>query len=131
MRALALLALVLVAITFSSAYADTPTPTLNDSQVELVVVASITGVVVAPFVGFATQENSSSAPADKFNWRQYTLALVAGIPTVTALLMGEITGLHATVEGFIGNMLLFLMAFTQGLGVDYLKSRIAQASKNA
>lgn len=129
-RLLALVAIIVIAITVSSAYAQTPTPKLSDSQVNLVIIAAISGVIVAPFVGFSTQENTSTTPADKFNWRQYGLALITGIPAVTALLLGEITGLHAQVEGYIGNILLFLMAFTQGLGVDYLKSRIAQAAQN-
>lgn len=137
---LAAIAFLVIATSVSFAHAETPSAIpLTDSQVNLVIIASVIGVLVAPIVGFATQPTPAPPAAGQpaptkdpnaFNWKQYALSLIIGIPSVMTILMAEINGLHATVTGYQGNILLFLMAFMQGLAVDYGKSRIQKAITN-
>lgn len=125
---LSLVAFVAI-VSGSSAYAQTEAP-LTDSQFNIVIVASVVGAIIAPIIGFATQENTDTTKATPFNWRQYALSLIIGIPAIVTLMMTEISTLHVTVIGYQGEVMLFLMAFMQGLGIDYGKSRIVKAITN-
>lgn len=113
----------------SSAYAQTQAP-LTDSQFNLVIIASVVGVLVAPIVGFATQENTDTTKAAPFNERQYAISLIIGIPAVVTLMLTEVTTLHVSVIGYQGDAILFLTALLQALGVDYTKSRASKAITN-
>ena len=130
---LAFVMVILAAIATNEAFAQTNSNP-QDSNVIIVVIAGVLGAATAPVILWATKESTPGAdgklPNDPFDKKQYILALVIGIPSVTGLLITEISGLNATVSGLGGTIILFLMAFVQGLGVDIGKSRIGQAIKN-
>ena len=113
----------------SAAYAQTEAP-LTDSQFNLVLEASGIGAVLAPIIGWATQENTDTTKAAPFNFRQYAISLLIGIPAIVTLMLTEVTTLHVTVIGYQGDVVLFITAFIQALGIDYTKSRISTAITN-
>lgn len=113
----------------SAAYAQTEAP-LTDSQFNLVLEASFIGVVIAPIIGWATQENTDTTKADPFNYRQYAISLIVGIPSIVTLMLTEVSTLHITIVGYQGDVVLFMTAFIQALGIDYTKSRISTAITN-
>lgn len=125
---LAIVAFVAI-VSGSSAYAQTQSP-LTDSQFNLVIEATVVGVVIAPIIGWATQENTDTTKALPFNFRQYAISLIIGIPAVITLMLTEVTTLHITVVGYQGDAILFLTALIQALGVDYTKSRASRAITN-
>lgn len=133
-RVLLALAVVMIAgIATHQAYAQTST-SASDNQVVIVIIAALTGSIVAPIILWATKENTPDAtgklPSDPFNARQYVIALVVGIPSVITLMITELTGLAANVNSLQSIAILFLMAFVQALGVDIAKSRTASAISN-
>lgn len=113
----------------TAAYAQTEGP-LTDSQFNLVLEASVLGVVIAPIVGWATQENTDTTKAAPFNYRQYVISLIVGIPSIVTLMLTEVSTLHITIVGYQGDVVLFMTAFIQALGIDYTKSRISTAITN-
>ena len=131
MRALAAMSIFVVAISGTSyAYAQTPNP-LTDNQLALVLIASLVGVIVSPIVGFASQDTTGTngVPAP-FDVKRYGRALIIGIPAVVTMMLGEITSLHVTATGVQGVIMLFLMAFTNGMTIDYLKARVNNQNAN-
>lgn len=121
----------------SLAYAQTTTnPPLTDNEFNIIVIACVVGALSAPIIGWATSETTPATPpattstSQKFNWKQYALSIVIGVPATLALIMTEISTLHVTIVGYQGDAMLFIMALIQALGVDYSKSRIQTAISN-
>lgn len=117
----------------TSAYAQS-TPELSDSQVTLVIFASVIAALIAPIIGYATaqpNEEPGKPPVyEKFNVRRYVLAVIIGIPGTLGLIMMELTTLNIEVVGLQGTVILFLMVFIQALGIDHSKQRISNAVSN-
>jgi len=98
---------------------------IDDNTVIVVIAAAVTGGLAAPIVGFAAKKND-----EKFNWKQYAMAVVIVIPGSLGLIMMEIIALEINVSNLASIVVLFIMVFTQALGIDYGKSRAKKAITN-
>lgn len=125
--------IVMIAIVTNQAYAQTPTQA-SDNAVMIVIIASFVGGLLAPIILWASKEQTPDStgklPNDPFNVRQYVLAVLVGIPALLAILVTEVTSLNGTVGSLQSLVIIFLMAFVQGLGIDTAKSRIGSAITN-
>lgn len=97
---------------------------VDDDTVIVVLIAAITGGLAAPIIGFAAKKEGA------FNWRQYGMAVIVGIPAVLGLVMAEIVALELNVSNLASVLMLFIMVFTQSLGIDYAKSKAKKAITN-
>lgn len=97
---------------------------IDDNTVIVVLIAAITGGLAAPIIGFAAKKEGS------FNWRQYGMAVIIGIPAVLGLVMAEIVALELNISNLASVLMLFIMVFTQSLGIDYAKSKAKKAITN-
>ena len=97
---------------------------IDDNTVIIIIVAAVTGGLVAPIVGFAAKKEGN------FNWRQYGMAAIVGIPASLGLIMAEIVALQFVIGNLASIVMLFLLVFTQALGIDYVKSKAKKAITN-
>lgn len=97
---------------------------VDDDTVIVVLIAAVTGGLVAPIIGFVSKKEGS------FNWRQYGMAVIVGVPAVLGLVMAEIVALELNISNLASVLMLFIMVFTQSLGIDYAKSKAKKAITN-
>jgi len=105
--------------------------TLEDKAVMIVLMGAVVGGLVAPIIGYATQQQKDGKN-EPFNWRQYTIAVIIVLPSTLALSLGEIQLLTdvTKVGTFAGAVTLFIATFIQAVGIEYAKSRAKRAFKN-
>jgi len=98
---------------------------IDDNTVIVVIVAAVTGGMAAPIIGYAAKKEDS-----KFNWKQYAMAVAIVVPSSLGLIMMEIIALEMNVSNLASIVVLYIMVFTQALGIDYGKSRAKKAITN-
>ncbi len=97
---------------------------IDDNTVIVILIAAVTGGMAAPIIGFASKKEGN------FDWKQYGMAVIVGIPASLGLIMAEIVALQFVIGNLASIVMLFLLVFTQALGIDYVKSRAKKAITN-
>lgn len=121
---LLVIGITIAGIQVAHAQDSTAIEDIDDSTVIIILIAAITGGMAAPIVGFASKKEGG------FNWKQYGMAVIVGIPASLGLIMAEILALQFVIGNFASVVMLFLLVFTQALGIDYAKSRAKRAITN-
>jgi len=98
---------------------------IDDNTVIVVIAAAVTGGLTAPIIGYAAKKEDN-----KFDWKQYAIAVAIVLPGSLGLIMMEIVALEINVSNLASIVVLFIMVFTQSLGIDYGKSRAKKAITN-
>lgn len=111
---------------FNQAYAQT----VDDATTTIVLVAAFVGGLAAPIFGYATAQ-ADAQKVKKFNWSQYSIAVIVVIPGVLALTLLELQVYQLPpVMDLYTTLVVFVSIFTKALAVDYGKSRWKKSTVN-
>ena len=97
---------------------------VEDNTVVVVLIAATIGGLAAPIIGFAAKKEG------KFDWKQYAMAVIIGVPGTMGLILAEVMVLQMSITNLASVVVLFIMVFTQALGIDYAKSKAKKAITN-
>jgi len=85
---LLVIGITIAGIQVADAQEATAIEDIDDNTVVVIIIAAITGGMAAPIVGFATNKEGT------FNWKQYGVAVIVGVPASLGLIMAEIVALQ-------------------------------------